>query len=79
MGTTNPGLSLVKTDRFLDSPPKSRNEVLSPFTRRIGVCGERGSGVDRVVNSTNSLPHCLKPLTNKPGRFFFPIVNSGHG
>ncbi len=46
---TNPGESLVKTERFLDSPPKSRNETLASFMRRIGVCEERGSGIDKVV------------------------------
>lgn len=49
MEITNPGEPLVKADRFLDSPPKSRNEVLASFMRRIGVCEERGSGVDKVV------------------------------
>ncbi len=49
---TNPGLPLVETDRFLDSPPKSRNEILASFMRRIGVCEERGSGVDKVVFQT---------------------------
>ena len=49
---TNPGLPLVKTDRFLDSPPKSRNEAMASFMRRIGVCEERGSGVDKVVFQT---------------------------
>jgi len=52
MEITNPGLPLVKTDRFLDSPPKSRNEALASFMRRIGVCEERGSGVDKVVSQT---------------------------
>lgn len=47
MEITNPGLPLVKTDRFLDSPPKSRNEALASFMRRIGVCEERGSGLDQ--------------------------------
>ena len=28
---TNPGLPLVQTDRFLDSPPRSRNEALASF------------------------------------------------
>lgn len=46
---TNPGVPLVGTDRFLDSPPKSRNEGLASFMRRIGVCEERGSGIDKVV------------------------------
>ncbi len=52
MEITNPGVPLVKTDRFLDSPPKSRNEALASFMRRIGVCEERGSGVDKVVFET---------------------------
>lgn len=46
---TNPGKPLVETDRFLDSPPKSRNEALASFMRRIGICEERGSGVDKIV------------------------------
>jgi ATP-dependent DNA helicase RecG len=49
MEITNPGLPLVKTERFLDTPPRSRNEALASFMRRIGVCEERGSGVDKVV------------------------------
>lgn len=49
MEITNPGLPLVKTDRFLDTPPRSRNEALASFMRRVGVCEERGSGIDKVV------------------------------
>ena len=49
MEITNPGKPLVNTDRFLDTPPKSRNEALASFMRRAGVCEERGSGVDKVV------------------------------
>jgi ATP-dependent DNA helicase RecG len=49
---TNPGVPLVKTERFLDSPPKSRNETLASFMRRIGVCEERGSGIDKAVFET---------------------------
>ncbi|AVD70981.1 ATP-binding protein [Desulfobulbus oralis] len=52
MEITNPGLPLVQTDRFLDSPPRSRNEALASFMRRIGICEERGSGVDKVVIQT---------------------------
>jgi len=46
---TNPGVPLVDTQRFLDSPPKSRNEALASFMRRIGICEERGSGIDKIV------------------------------
>ena len=49
MEITNPGKPLVDANRFLDSPPRSRNERLASFMRRIGVCEERGSGVDKVV------------------------------
>ena len=52
MEITNPGKPLVDTERFLDSPPKSRNEGLASFMRRVGVCEERGSGVDKVVSQT---------------------------
>ncbi|HBN9749347.1 ATP-binding protein [Pseudomonas aeruginosa] len=49
---TNPGEPLVDVDRFLDSPPRSRNEALASFMRRVGICEERGSGVDKVVVET---------------------------
>lgn len=46
---TNPGKPLVDTLRFIDCPPQSRNETLASIMRRIGVCEERGSGIDKVV------------------------------
>jgi predicted HTH transcriptional regulator len=46
---TNPGTPLVDTMRFIDSPPRSRNEGLAAFMRRISICEERGSGIDKVV------------------------------
>ena len=46
---TNPGEPLVNTDRFVDAPPKSRNEALASLMRRFRICEERGSGIDRVV------------------------------
>ncbi|ASF47762.1 transcriptional regulator [Methylovulum psychrotolerans] len=54
MEITNPGIPLVDTQRFLDSPPRSRNEALASFLRRIGVCEERGSGIDKVVFETET-------------------------
>lgn len=49
---TNPGKSLVDTMRLLDSPPHSRNEALASFMRRISICEERGSGIDKIVFET---------------------------
>ena len=46
----NPGRPLVETLRFLDAPPKSRNESIASLMRRFGICEERGSGIDKVVD-----------------------------
>lgn len=47
---TNPGIPLVQPDRFLDSPPRSRNEKLASLMRRLNLCEERGSGIDKIFN-----------------------------
>ena len=49
---TNPGAPIVDVIRFLDTPPRSRNELMAAFMRRIGICEERGSGIDKVVSQT---------------------------
>ena len=46
---TNPGEPLVDVRRFVDTPPTSRNDTLASMMRRIGICEERGSGIDKVV------------------------------
>lgn len=51
MELTNPGEPLVDTQRFIDTPPRSRNEVLAGFMRRVNVCEERGSGIDKVIDA----------------------------
>ncbi len=49
---TSPGRPLVDPLRFLDAPPKSRNETIGALMRRAGMCEERGSGWDKVVSET---------------------------
>lgn len=46
---TNPGKSLLKTDRMIDLPPRSRNEMMASLMRRMGFCEEQGSGLDKVI------------------------------
>lgn len=46
---TNPGIPLVDIHRIVDNPPRSRNEDLAAFMRRIKICEELGSGWDRMV------------------------------
>lgn len=62
---TNPGVPLVATERFVDTPPRSRNEGLASLMRRIGICEERGSGWDKIVFQTEAyqLPAPLAEAT----------------
>ncbi|HEX9284782.1 MAG TPA: ATP-binding protein [Nitrospirales bacterium] len=48
---TNPGLPLVDPLRFIDEPPRSRNERLAGLMRRMDLCEERGSGIDKVIEA----------------------------
>jgi ATP-dependent DNA helicase RecG len=48
---TNPGQPLVKPDRMIDLPPRSRNEALASLMRRMNLCEEQGTGLDKVVVS----------------------------
>jgi len=48
---SNPGTPLVPIERFIDGY-QSRNERLSDLMRRMNICEERSSGVDRVIHET---------------------------
>jgi ATP-dependent DNA helicase RecG len=48
---SNPGEPVVKVDRFIDGY-QSRNERLADFMRRMNICEERGSGIDRVIHES---------------------------
>jgi len=48
---SNPGAPLVQPERMIDLPPRSRNEALASLMRRMGMCEEQGSGLDKVVHS----------------------------
>jgi predicted HTH transcriptional regulator len=45
---TNPGRPIITTLRFIDEF-QSRNEKLASLLRRVGVCEEQGSGIDKVI------------------------------
>lgn len=65
---TNPGEPLVDTQRFVDTPPKSRNETLASLMRRFRICEERGSGIDKVVSEVE-LYQLPAPLFEVPEGF----------
>lgn len=47
---SNAGLPPISVDRFIDEF-RSRNERLADLMRRLGICEEKGSGIDKVVNA----------------------------
>jgi ATP-dependent DNA helicase RecG len=47
---SNPGLPPIPVDRFIDEY-RSRNEQLADLMRRLGICEEKGSGIDKVVSA----------------------------
>ncbi len=46
---SNPGPPLIDPLRFIDEPPQSRNEALAAMMRRLNICEERGTGIDKVI------------------------------
>jgi predicted HTH transcriptional regulator len=54
---TNPGIPLISPERFIDEY-QSRNDVLADLMRRLGICEEKGSGIDKVIfyNEIYQLP-----------------------
>ncbi len=50
---SNPGNPPIGVERFIDSST-SRNERLADVMRRLGICEEKGSGVDKVVQAAES-------------------------
>lgn len=47
---SNPGEPIVPVERFIDGY-QSRNERLASLMRRMGICEEKSSGIDRVVHT----------------------------
>ncbi len=51
---SNAGSPLVDTLRLIDHKPISRNEKLAYLMRRLKICEERGTGIDKVINEIES-------------------------
>lgn len=47
---SNPGEPIVPVERFIDGY-QSRNERLADLMRRFGICEEKSSGIDRVIET----------------------------
>ena len=55
---SNPGTPPISVERFIDEY-RSRNERVADLMRRLGICEEKGSGVDKVVKAVEA--HQLPP------------------
>ena len=53
MEISNPGRPFIPPDRFIDEY-QSRNERLAAMMRRLGICEEKGSGVDKVIQAAEA-------------------------
>lgn len=47
---SNPGLPPISLDRFIDEY-RYRNDRLAEFMRRFGLCEQKGSGIDKVIEA----------------------------
>ncbi|MCK4302978.1 MAG: transcriptional regulator, partial [Candidatus Eisenbacteria sp.] len=76
---SNPGPPLIDTLRFIDEPPQSRNEVIAGLLRRMEICEERGTGIDKVISSVEAhqlpapdfraTPHATVAILHGPRSF----------
>jgi len=47
---SNPGRPPIPVERFIDEY-RSRNDRLADLMRRLGICEEKGSGIDKVISA----------------------------
>ena len=47
---SNPGVPCIDPDRFIDEY-QSRNDKMADLMRRLRICEEKGSGIDKVIRS----------------------------
>jgi len=62
---SNPGLPCIEANRFIDEY-QSRNERLADLMRRLRICEEKGSGIDKVVSGIEMFQ--LPPLDIRIGQ-----------
>lgn len=53
MEITNPGIPQIPPERFIDEY-QSRNAKLADLMRRLRICEEKGSGVDKVIDAAEA-------------------------
>lgn len=66
---SNLGAPLVSIDRIIDTVPLSRNESIAKMMRKCGICEERGSGYDKIINSLSEYNLLAPKIENQNNQF----------
>ena len=66
---SNAGAPLVAIERIVDSVPVSRNENIAGFMHKCGICEERGSGYDKIVEVTGKNELLAPRIENQNNQF----------
>ena len=66
---SNAGAPLVAIERIVDTVPLSRNENMTGFMHRCGICEERGSGFDKVIAATRAESLIAPKVENQNNQF----------
>lgn len=72
---SNPGEPIIPIEKFIDGY-RSRNERLADFARRLGICEEKGSGIDKVVSQVEFSQLPAPEFTATHGRTV--VIVHGH-
>ena len=65
----NAGAPLVAIERIVDSVPVSRNENIAGFMHKCGICEERGSGYDKIIEATGRNSLLAPRIENQNNQF----------
>jgi hypothetical protein len=66
---SNAGSPLVSIERIVDTVPISRNENIAGFMHKCGICEERGSGYDKVIDATSKNSMLAPKIENQSDKF----------
>lgn len=66
---SNAGAPLVPIERIVDSVPVSRNENIAGFMHKCGICEERGSGYDKIIEATGKNELLAPRIENQNNQF----------
>ena len=71
---SNAGAPLVAIERIVDTVPVSRNENMAGFMHKCGICEERGSGYDKIVDATSSHEMLAPRVENQNNQFTKAVI-----